>query len=480
MIKQILVLTIVVALNILKIESIPVSPCPMNFHYEYDGKEWIAVVKIYPQIYSRFRTDHITLNVALVINRPIPNFRRLQLYKSLEETYRDIADRQPILYRVKFPIRNEFPELLEMRVNDVQVCRNHMIFYIVSKIVLQYTLFLPTEYSDEDQLSDEFDKSDLFPFHSNSPEPAITNSMLEIPKMIVQRVDEQETKSPKQNPRWKNRLQATNAQCGKYDEELKYTQLISGGEKITPGTWPWLVAIFRKESKASNLVFQCTGTLISNRLILTAAHCFKSDAKLDPISAKRIVLAFGRHDIRDWTEKNMLISDVDEIILHPDYLSKKDSTIFDADVAILVTKDHITYTSTIKPICLWPTSVDSTISIIGTNGTLVGWGQPYENIEENVPRKLTLPVVRNQRCFPSDNKPANAKRVFCAGSEKTGNSPCNGDSGSAFAIFANGAWFLRGVVSAALGDPILNRCELNTFVIFTDITHYRSWIDSHM
>lgn len=476
--KDMIVLIAVLVLAALRVQSVPVSPCPMNFHYEYDGQEWIGVVKIFPQIYSRFRTDHIQLNVALVINRPIPNFRRLQLYKSLQETYRDIANRQPILYRVKFPIRNEFPELLEMRINDIQVCRNHMIFYIVSKIVLQHTIFLPTDYSNEDVL-DDYDGGDLYPFNSNAPDPAIPDSMLDVPKVIVQRVDEEEIKPAKQHPRWKNRLHATNSQCGKYHEDLKYTQLISGGEKITAGTWPWLVAIFRKDSKASNLVFQCTGTLISNRLVLTAAHCFKSDAKLDPISAKRIVLAFGRHDIRDWTEKNMLISDVDEINLHPDYLSNKHSTIFDADLAILVTKEHITFSTTIKPICLWPTSVDSTISIIGTNGTLVGWGQPYENIEENVPRKLTLPVVRNQRCFPAE-KPVNAKRVFCAGTERPGYSPCNGDSGSAFAVWANGAWFLRGVVSAALGDPILNQCDLNTFVIFTDIIHFRAWIDSFM
>lgn len=483
---QIIKLTIVIILllAIIKVECVPVSPCPMNFHYEYDGRDWIGVVKIYPQIYNRFRTNRISLNLSLAINQHIPNvqnFRLLQLYKSLSQTYVDIAARRSILYRINFPFRNEFPELLKMNVNGIQVCRNHMIFFTISQIELQYTFYLPTVDSDEQQL-DDYESNDSFPFNSNAPEPAISTGVIEVPEVIMQRADEINDPKQKPNPRWKNRLLATNSQCGTYDEELKYTQLISGGEKITAGTWPWLVAIFRKDSKASNLVFQCTGSLISNRLVVTAAHCFKFDAKLDPIAAKKIVLAFGRHDIRDWTEKNMMLSDVDEIILHPDYLSKRDSTIFDSDIAILITKDYITYTSMIKPICLWPTSVDSSFSVIGTNGTLVGWGQPYENIDENVPRRLTLPVVRNQKCFPSGRsiKSADSRRVFCAGTEKRGYAPCNGDSGSAFAIWANGAWFLRGIVSAALGDPILNQCDLNTYTIFTDITHFRGWIDSYM
>lgn len=482
---------VILILKLLKVECVPVpvpvSPCPMNFHYEFDGKEWFGIVKIYPQIYNRFRSDRITLNLSLVTSRPIPNLQNLnllQLRKSLQDTYKDVVERQPILYHVRFPLVDNLPELLRIQVNGLQVCRNYKIFFIISKIELKYTFFLPMIESDEQQ-PDDYDDSASFQLDLKSPQPAISNSMIDVPNVIQHRLDEDNGKHLKQfeNPRgWKNRLLATNTQCGTYDEELKYTQLISGGDKITPGTWPWITAIFRKDAKASNLVFQCTGSLISNRVVLTAAHCFKSARNLEPIAARKIVLAFGRHDIRDWTEKNMMITDVEKIIIHPDYLSKEDSSIFDADIAILITKDVISYSTMIKPICLWPTA-DSTPSIAGINGTLVGWGQPFDNIERNVPRRLTLPVVRNNFCLPSKNsqkKSKNSKRVFCAGTEKRGYAPCNGDSGSAFAFHANGAWFLRGIVSAALGDPILNTCDLNTYTIFTDIIHFRSWIDEHI
>lgn len=354
----------------------------------------------------------------------------------------------------------------------IQVCNNHLVLYIVSKIDLQYTFYLPTFETKDEQ------EDDPFQMNINRPDQITTDTfpLPDAPKVILQRVDED---SGEKVNHLKNHFKSTNVQCGTFDGELKYTQLISGGEKIVPGTWPWLVAIFRKGSKASNLLFQCTGNLITNRLVVTAAHCFKMDFRLEVVSAKEIVLAFGRNDIRDWTESNTVLSDVEEIVIHPDYLKDKQANFFDADIALMVTKNFINYNAMIRPICLWPASATS-ISIAGTNGTVVGWGQPDENSETNTPRRLTLPVVRNQKCFPSEKPPGQKRRVFCAGTEKRSNTPCNGDSGSAFAIWVNGAWYLRGLVSAALGDPILNRCELNTFAIFTDVSHFRKWIADFM
>lgn len=443
----------------LKVSCAPVSPCPMNFHYEYDGKQWIGVVEIHSQIYNQFRMDHITVNVILAVNRYVPNAESFYLlpYETQDRIYSDIAAQYPIRYRITFPTIG-LPAVKSIYVNGLQVCQNQMLLRWISEIKLQYKFYL----KNTDSIKDDYGIS------ADVLIPAIPHGNIEVPsQLITQRVD---------------RLPATTSECGTYDEKLKYTQLISGGNKITAGTWPWLVAIFRKDLKASNLVFQCTGSLISHRLVLTAAHCFKIDAESDVIAPRRISLHFGRHNLRDWTEKNMRSADAKEIMLHPNYLSKRESTIFEADIALVVTKEIIEYTTLIRPICLWPSSIDNTMSMIGTKGTLVGWGQQFENIVENVPRKLILPIVRNQQCFPATAqfRHANSWNVFCAGTERYGYAPCGGDSGSGFAIYANGAWFLRGITSAARGDPILSRCELNTYAIFTDVVHYRTWIDQYM
>jgi len=47
---------------------------------------------------------------------------------------------------------------------------------------------------------------------------------------------------------------------------------VVGGHVTQPGAWPWLAAIGRKASGP-----KCGGTLISDRWVATAAHCFKDE-----------------------------------------------------------------------------------------------------------------------------------------------------------------------------------------------------------
>lgn len=51
------------------------------------------------------------------------------------------------------------------------------------------------------------------------------------------------------------------------------TPLIANGVVTKRGSYPWLVALFTQKSLA--LEFTCAGTLISNRYVLTAAHCIR-------------------------------------------------------------------------------------------------------------------------------------------------------------------------------------------------------------
>lgn len=70
-----------------------------------------------------------------------------------------------------------------------------------------------------------------------------------------------------------------------------------------------------------------------------------------------------------------------------------------------------------------------------------------------------------------------SNRTFCAGNrEEVG--PCNGDSGSGYFLYRNGAWRLRGVVSNSLQNPETRICDVTNYAVFTDVARFSTWINN--
>lgn len=114
------------------------------------------------------------------------------------------------------------------------------------------------------------------------------------------------------------------SRCGM--EGNTVTPFIHGGIQISRGQFPWLTAIYRKQS--SGLRFLCGGSLVSSNTVITAAHCFK----LKSIGASQVVVYLGRHNLENYGEVGAVSRDIRNLIIHPDYDGK---SLPDADIAIL-------------------------------------------------------------------------------------------------------------------------------------------------
>ena len=59
--------------------------------------------------------------------------------------------------------------------------------------------------------------------------------------------------------------------CGKRSE--RDLPRIAGGKDAPPGNWPWMVQLYYAQRRSSKRKFDCGGTLISLKTVLTGAHC---------------------------------------------------------------------------------------------------------------------------------------------------------------------------------------------------------------
>ncbi|PCC67685.1 Trypsin [Nannocystis exedens] len=192
---------------------------------------------------------------------------------------------------------------------------------------------------------------------------------------------------------------------------------ILGGTVVERGAWPEVVAMTYGPSI-------CTGTLVSERVVLTAAHCI-IDAGWLPISVR-----FGV----DVTAPGTRVVAVERAGFHPDYCSDLKVCKWDVwDYGYLVLAEPVTDVAPARPL-RGQEEWDEAMAI-GGDVTLVGYGRD-EASKTHVKRQVDVPIVR---LSPTGLE-------FRTGGD--GIDSCGGDSGGpAFVTLASGEVRLAGVTS---------------------------------
>lgn len=274
--------------------------------------------------------------------------------------------------------------------------------------------------------------------------------------------------------------------CGRVGSETGVVFVV-GGKKTLNTQVPWNVGIY-SDTKLTNRFEQiCGGTILTNRLVLSAAHCFWEQPHGNESGrfhgAHHFRVGAGKY-YRLWNapedrpSQRMLVRE-----LHSPGNYTDSAGNYTSDLMILVLSELIVFHDHVTPICL-PTAINgSTYPTVGMDAQVSGWGKDDPRGLSSVSLKsIDLPIVAKDTCLiemPPKFRQFIIADKICAGVMNQKAGVCMGDSGAGLISFdydANRDKIHRidGVVSLGVNDD--DSCDVNKYAMFTNVRMYLPWI----
>ncbi|KAI4500249.1 hypothetical protein M0802_004666 [Mischocyttarus mexicanus] len=243
------------------------------------------------------------------------------------------------------------------------------------------------------------------------------------------------------------------------------------------GEFPWMVAILKEEAIGTNgkklNVYQCGGSLIHRKAVLTAAHCVRG------ANPSELRIRAGEWD----TQTNNEIypyqdRTVDKIITHEKFHS---GALYN-DIAVLILSQPVEIAENVDLVCL----PEQNAVFDGTRCFASGWGKDVfgkEGHYQVILKKVEVPIVPRDTCQNILRQTRLGKyfvldRTFiCAGGEK-GKDTCNGDGGSPLVcpLKENPNFYVQtGIVAWGIGCG-----EDGTPGVYVNVAELKHWVDEQI
>ncbi|XP_042855651.1 phenoloxidase-activating factor 3-like [Penaeus japonicus] len=251
---------------------------------------------------------------------------------------------------------------------------------------------------------------------------------------------------------------------------------IVGGEDAPLGAWPWMVALRGRVNGRRS--WFCGGVLVSERYVLTAAHCFKEGLGLELDIARIGEYKFSVDPDCSGGRCAPSPQDipVERIIRHPQYGSPCTEC---NDIALLrLSRPAVLHPGFVVPVCLPTDPVRdmgfSEEEFQGKAAWAAGWGTTARDSavpqRPDVLQQVRLPLQELSYCDRLRRGYPDSRMTLCAGE---GRDTCKSDSGGPLTLDnGQGRSFVVGVTS--LGPTSCGSSD--TQGLYTDVRFYLPWI----
>lgn len=248
--------------------------------------------------------------------------------------------------------------------------------------------------------------------------------------------------------------------CGQQQPNLPVVSRIVGGRTAQPGEFPHQVSL----QKRPLLIFSswshfCGASIISNRWVLTAAHCVQGS------SARMLRGGVGLTNHKKMSSNNVI--SFERAIVHENYNSFN----VEYDIALLkTTQDIFNSTKAFSNAACLPLSTAPIAN--GSEVIISGWGTTTEggDVSDEL-LAANIAILNDTDCksaYGDDFKPPG---MICAGRLEGGTDTCQGDSGGPLVQKTSNGYILHGITSWGKGCA-----RANNPGVYTRVQHYAQWI----
>ncbi|XP_031566000.1 uncharacterized protein LOC116301129 isoform X2 [Actinia tenebrosa] len=231
--------------------------------------------------------------------------------------------------------------------------------------------------------------------------------------------------------------------------------------------WPWHIGLYKQTNEKNKLI--CGGALISNRWVLTAAHCFyeiqRSPTRIwhqkDISPATKYSVVAGDHNIHqnDLSEQTRFAS---EILIHPNY---RHAPYYENDIALIQLNQSVTFSPYVRTVCL-PEKSERPLTKQGRLISVPGWGRSQHSLFSPILKYSVFKIQSDNKCDQSTTYFFNSSVTFCSGDGKGLTDTCKGDSGGSLVrkVLRKGVyrWVSVGLVSWGEGCAVKDKYGYNT------------------